>query len=204
MKSILRMFIYYITGSIILSLGIALSILSKLGAGAFDALNSNFSKLLNVSMGTAMYISILLIFIIIMILKPKKIYIIGVLLTGLIGFGVDTWSKIIPNIDSSMIMSMIYFGVSLIIIPLGVTFIIKSNLPLSPMDNLFVILVEKTKKSFGFIKTSLETSYAIIALIYGLSSNIGLGAISIGTVIITLTIGPGIEFFMKCVKDIKN
>lgn len=200
----MKKIIYYSTGSIILSLGVTLSIMAKLGAGAFDALNNNLSKLIDTSMGNAMYLSIFLIYIITMLLKPKKIYVIGMLLTSLIGVGINVWSQIIPDIDYNIWERVLFFCVSLILLPIGVTFIIKSKLPLGPMDNLLLILVEKTKWSVAIIKTLIEGSYAIVALIYGICANVGVGALSIGTIIITLAIGPGIEFFMKYIKDIEN
>ncbi|QVK19018.1 hypothetical protein KHQ81_04735 [Mycoplasmatota bacterium] len=204
MKKTLRKVIYYCTGSIILSFGITLSILSELGAGAFDALNSNSSKLLNTSMGNAMYLSIFIVYIITMLLKPKKIYVIGMLLTSLIGVGINIWAQILPDVDYSMWVRVLFFCGSLIFLPLGVTFIIRSKLPLGPMDNLLLILVEKTNWSVAVIKTLIEGSYAVIALIFGICANIGMGAVSIGTIIITLTVGPVIEFFMKFIKDIEN
>jgi len=104
------------------------------------------------------------------------------------------------NYDISM--RIFFFGAAIIFLPLGVTFIIKSKLPLSPMDNLLVILVEKTKRPINLIKTLIEVSYAIIALAYGIFAHIGIGELSIGTVIIIFTIGPGIAIFMKVIKDI--
>jgi len=204
LNKILTKVIYYSIGSLLLSLGITLSIVSGLGAGAFDAQNSNLSKLLNISIGNAMYLSIFILYILSMILKPKKIYVIGLLLTGIVGFGIDTWLLVIPKINQSIEMSIIYFGSALICLPLGVTFIIQSKLPLSPMDNLLIILVEKTKWPVAIIKTLIEGSFALIALIYGIGAHIGIGALSIGTIIITFGIGPGIQFFMKFVKNIDN
>jgi len=138
------------------------------------------------------------------LIKPNKIYLIGLLLTGLVGFTIEIWLLIIPEVNDSMGLRLMYFFFSLIALPMGVTFIIKSKLPLSPMDNLFVILVEKTKKNVAIVKTSIEVSFAIVALLYGIIAQIGIGSLSIGTIIITFTIGPGIAFFMKYVKDIES
>ncbi len=201
MRNLTIKFIYYTIGTICLSLGITLAIFSNFGAGAFDAQNSNLSNLLNISIGQAMYISILTLYIITMILKPKTIYIVGVFLTSLVGFGIDIWSYIVP--ESNLIwLSTIYFIGSLFFLPLGVTFIIKSRLPLSPIDNLLIILDEKTKFSVGLIKTFIETSFALLACLFGFLAGVGFGTLSIGTIIITFSIGPGIEFFKKYIKDI--
>lgn len=203
MKNIFFRFGYYLIGSIILAFGIALSILSNLGAGAFDALNSNLSAFLKISLGKAMLISVLFCLTVTMILKPKWIYFVGTLLTFIISFLLDWFVRIIPSVENVFTLRVIYFIASLILLPLGIVFIIKSKMPLSPMDNLLVILVEKTKWSVTIVKTLIESSFTLLALIFGFSAGISFGAISIGTLIITFTIGPGIGLFMKVVKDIK-
>lgn len=203
MKNIIFRFGYYLVGSIILAFGIALSILSNLGAGAFDALNSNLSVFLKITLGEAMLISVLFCLTITMILKPKWIYFVGTLLTFIISFLLDWFVRIIPSVDNVFTLRAIYFIASLILLPLGIVFIIKSKMPLSPMDNLLVILVEKTKRSVTIVKTLIESSFTLLALIFGFGAGISFGAISIGTLIITFTIGPGIDLFMKVVKDIK-
>ncbi|ERJ12200.1 YczE/YyaS/YitT family protein [Haloplasma contractile] len=201
MDKLFKRLTYYLIGSAILSLGISLSLRSELGAGAFDALYYNLSKLVNIKPGTSMYIAIFMVYIITMILKPRKIYIVGYLLTGVVSAGVNIWLEIISK-TTELGIQVFFFGSAVVLLPLGVTFIIQSKLPLSPMDNLLVILVEKTKGSVALIKTSIETSFAVTALIFGFAAGIGVGALSLGTIIITFVIGPGIGFYMKFIKEI--
>lgn len=201
MKLPIKKIIYYLLGTFTLALGITLSINAKLGAGAFDSMNNNLSQLLKVSLGTGMYISVLILFIITMILKPRKIYFLGVILTLLITIAVDLLMMFIPNV---FIFSfrMLYFGFAIIFLPLGIAFIIRSRLPLSPMDNLLLILQEKIQMPVWVVKSIIEGSFAIIALIYGVIAGIGIGALSIGTIVITFTIGPGIDLFLRMIKQI--
>jgi uncharacterized membrane protein YczE len=74
---------------------------------------------------------------------------------------------------------------------------IQSKMPLSPMDTLMLILVDKIKKPISIMKTALEGSFVMFAILFGTLAGIGLGTISLGTVIITLSIGPLIQFAMK-------
>ena len=192
-------YIKYLIGAIILALGITLSLLSNVGAGAFDALNFSISKLLNISVGTAMYLTIFTIFTIAMILKPRVSYIFGFLLSLMTGFWIDIWMQIIPGVNG-LLGGITFFASSLILLPLGIALMIKSKMPLSPMDTLMLIIAEKTKKSISMMKTLMEVSFIILALIFGHYAGIGIGSISIGTVVITFSIGPLIQFFLKFVK----
>ncbi len=189
----------YFIGAVVLALGITLSLLSNIGAGAFDALNYSLSVLLNITVGTAMYVSIFVIFVLTMILKPDLKYVLGFLLSLLTGFLIDFWMSIVvaPN---TMMLSGLYFTASLILLPIGITFMIQSKMPLSPMDTLLIILIEKISKSVSSIKTVIEGSFVVLALVFGFTAGIGFGSISVGTIIITFSIGPLIQFFMKYIK----
>jgi len=192
-------YIKYLIGAIILALGITLSLLSNVGAGAFDALNFSISKLLSISVGTAMYLTIFTIFTLAMILKPRVSYIFGFLLSLMTGFWIDVWMRIIPGVNG-LLGGIIFFAIALILLPLGIALMIKSKMPLSPMDTLMLIMAEKTKKSISMMKTLMEVSFVILALIFGYYAGIGIGSISIGTVVLTFSIGPLIQIFLKLVK----
>ncbi|MDD4000805.1 MAG: DUF6198 family protein [Bacilli bacterium] len=195
--------IFYVFGAVTLSFGIALAILSELGAGAYDALNYNLSLFLKISLGKAMIITVIIIFTITMILKPRLKYFLGFLLAIFVSFMVDLFSKNLPTVSSSFYLQCLYFILALFGIAFGAALIIRSTLPMNAMDNLMMILVEKTKKPVALIKTILESSYAVIALILGFTSGNSFGAISFGTLVMTFSLGPLINLFLKIIKEIK-
>lgn len=197
----LKNIIYYLLGTSTLSFGIALALSSELGAGAFDAMSANLAKLLNITIGFAFYLSFIVLFGLIMILKPRKNYFIGFLLTIIISFQIDIYDGIIPDINL-LTFRIFYFALALLLLPFGVALIIKSKIPIGPIDNLLLILTEKLKWRISVVKTLIEGSFAILALIFGLSAGIGTGALYVGTIIMTLIIGPGIGMFLKIIKDI--
>ncbi|HHX80142.1 MAG TPA: hypothetical protein GX692_03655 [Acholeplasmataceae bacterium] len=207
-KSILK-FSFYITGAVLLALGVQFAILSRLGAGAYDALNYNLSVFLtkylktNISLGTAMFMTMVLLFTIAMILKPRLEYLLGFLLAAFIGLMIDLFSKIIPPVNSFPIQ-VLYYILGILAIAFGVALIIRSKMPMTPMDNLMMIVVQKTKKPVALIKTLLEALYALIAIILGYLSGIAFGAVSLGTIVMTLLMGPTINLFLKVVKPIKK
>lgn len=207
-KSILK-FSFYITGAVLLALGVQFAILSRLGAGAYDALNYNLSVFLtkylktNISLGTAMFMTMVLLFTIAMILKPRLEYLLGFLLAAFIGLMIDLFSKIIHPVNSFPIQ-VLYYILGILAIAFGVALIIRSKMPMTPMDNLMMIVVQKTKKPVALIKTLLEALYALIAIILGYLSGIAFGAVSLGTIVMTLLMGPTINLFLKVVKPIKK
>lgn len=200
-KSILK-FTFYLGGAVILSLGIQFTILSRIGAGAYDALNYNLSVFLDISLGTAMIITTVILFIITMILKPRLEYFIGFLLAAFVGLMIDFFSKIIPSVDIFP-LQVLYFILGMLNIAFGVALIICSKMPMNAMDNLMMIIVRKTKKPVALIKTLLEVLYAAVAIVLGYLSGIGFGAVSLGTIIMTFLMGPLINIFLKVIKPIK-
>lgn len=200
-KSILK-FTFYLGGAVILSLGIQFTILSRIGAGAYDALNNNLSVFLDISLGTAMIITTVILFIITMILKPRLEYFIGFLLAVFVGLMIDFFSKIIPSVDIFP-LQVLYFILGMLNIAFGVALIICSKMPMNAMDNLMMIIVRKTKKPVALIKTLLEVLYAAVAIVLGYLSGIGFGAVSLGTIIMTFLMGPLINIFLKVIKPIK-
>ncbi len=150
-----------------------------------------------------MIITVIILFIITMILKPQFHYFFGFLLAIFVGLMIDLFSKVIPPVAGNLLFQILYFIFSLLSIAFGVALIIRSKLPMNAMDNLMMIIVNKTRKPVALIKILLETLYTLIALVLGFLSGIGFGAISIGTIVMTLVVGPLINGFLKVIKPIK-
>ncbi len=202
MKKIIVRILMYVFGSFSLGLGITFALTSGVGSGAFDAMNYSISSLFDISVGDAMYLSLFTLFLASMLLKPDKKYIAGFIMSLMTGVFVNFWLSVLSMQDVAL-YQVTYFALSLFFAPLGITFMIRSEMPLSPMDTLMLILVEKLNASISFMKTSIEVVYVFIALLFGFVAGIGTGTISIGTIIITLSIGPLMEIFLKYIKEYK-
>ncbi|HEY8395252.1 MAG TPA: DUF6198 family protein [Bacilli bacterium] len=206
-KNILK-FTLYVTGAVILSLGIQLSILSKLGAAAYDAMNANLHRFLNyylspkITLGNTMMITTVILFIITMILKPRAYYFFGLLLGLFVSFMIDVFGSFIPA-PHVFFLQVFYYLLALLTIAFGLALIIRSKLPMNSMDNLMMILTKKTKKPVGLIKTLLDVLYALLAILFGFLCKIGFGAVNLGTLIMALFTGTLINIFLKILKEIK-
>lgn len=190
MKSKMIIGLFYIVGLTFLSLGISTMILANLGAGAWDAMYVGLSDISGLSVGTwILLVGILLILVNSLLLKkiPEFLAVITILIIGAL---IDFWLLIVFSgfSLSDLSMRILLFIGSILIIALGISFYLQSNFARNPMDTLMMAIQVRTGKSLAFSKTVMEITVLIIALIIG-------GPIGIGTVIVTLLIGPLIQLF---------
>jgi len=199
MKNKIIIGLFYIVGLTFLSLGISTMILADLGAGAWDAMYVGLSDITGLSVGTwILIVGILLILLNGALLKkiPEFLAVITILI---IGFLIDFWLLYVFSGFSSTDLGLrifMFIG-STFIIALGITFYLQSNFARNPMDTLMMAIQVRTGKSLAFSKTIMEVTVLIIALLIG-------GPIGIGTVIVTLSIGPLIQLFYSPVTKFRK
>lgn len=186
-------------GTLIITLGVTLILLSNFGSGSIDAFNNNTSILVGISVGTCIIITNAVMFVMNMILDTKKSHFISLLLAFLLGIFIDFWFTVIPSYET-FLWAVIYFIIGLILLPIGLALTIRSECPINPYDTLVLILVKKTKSSVSRVKTITELTFTILAIISGYLAGIGFGSIYFGTILIAFYIGPALQFTLKYVK----
>ncbi|MDX1807536.1 MAG: membrane protein [Paenisporosarcina sp.] len=182
-----------------MSLGISVMILANLGAGAWDAMYVGLSELTGLSVGTwILLVGIFLILLNSLILKkvPEFLSVITILIIGSL---IDFWLLIIFSSFSpeDIVVRIFMFIIALLIIALGISCYLQSNFARNPMDTLMMAIQFRTGKSLAFSKTIMEVTVFIIALLLG-------GPIGLGTIIVTLSIGPLIQLFIGPITRIRN
>jgi len=199
MKNKIIIGLFYIVGLTFLSLGISTMILADLGAGAWDAMYVGLSDITGLSVGTWILIVGVLLILLNGVLLKKIPEFLAVITIIIIGFLIDFWLLYVFSGFSSTDLGLriIMFIGSTFIIALGITFYLQSNFARNPMDTLMMAIQFRTGKSLAFSKTIMEVTVLIIALIIG-------GPIGIGTVIVTLSIGPLIQLFYSPVTKFRN
>ncbi len=189
--------ISFILGLFILSLGISFTILSRLGAGAWDALNVGLSNLVGFTVGTwVIIIGIILIFINAVLLKKKPEYI-SIVTVIIIGYFIDFWLLIaFPNFyPATFLWQLIVLLMGVILMGIGISTYLQAKFAIIPIDRLMMALQFRLKVSLMVGKTIAEVSALIFAFIFG-------GPIGIGTVIVTFSIGPMIQVFFPHLEKI--
>ncbi|WP_044894959.1 YczE/YyaS/YitT family protein [Bacillus alveayuensis] len=183
-------FLFYIVGLFIISFGVVLTIKADLGAGAWDALNVGLAETVGFTVGTWVIIVGAVLIVINAILLKKFPEIFAIVTIIIIGIFVDFWLEfILQNWElSSLLLRFLLLILGLIIISIGVSIYLQAKFPLIPIDQFMMVLKEKLNVTLMTAKTIGEVLALILALLFH-------GPIGIGTIIITLFIGPFIQFF---------
>ena len=191
--------VFYIIGLTFLSLGISLIILADLGAGAWDAMYVGLSENLGLSVGTWIFIvGILLIFVNALLLK-ERIDVSAVIPVLGVGFLIDFWLLFVfANFQVPMLaIQLAMLGGGVAVIAVGIACYLQSKIARNPMDTLMIAIQTITGKSMAVSKTMMELGVLIIAFLLG-------GPIGLGTIFVTLMIGPMIQFFYSPVTKLRN
>lgn len=192
--------VFYILGIFFLSLGIVFSLVSDLGAGSWDALNSNLSYATGISIGTLIIIigSFLVIFSGILLKKFPNI--LSFITNFFVGLMVDLWLATIPSVNT-LNYQILYLVIGIALLPLGVALLVISKFPPTPIDVFFLSIKERFNLSIKKAKLYTELIALSSALIIGFFGGAGLGDVYLGTFIITIAVGELLEIYLKLFRN---
>ncbi|OEH91335.1 YczE/YyaS/YitT family protein [Bacillus solimangrovi] len=197
MRDWLLRFGIYILGIIILSFSVSLIIKADLGAGAWDALNVGLSKTVGFTVGTWVFIiGFILIFLNAWIAKERPMFT-AIATIILIGIAIDFWliNALASWNPNDLVARIAVFGFALFFLAFGVALYLQSEFPINPIDHLMVVLHVRFNLSITVTKTIAEVAALVLAYIFN-------GPIGIGTIVITILIGPIIGFFNPILKSL--
>ncbi len=187
-------------GIIIITFGISLTIKANVGLGAWDALAVGESNTFGLTVGTWMIINqAVLLFINAYLLREKPQFLAAITFV-LIGALVDFWLlQVFADWNpQDVVQRWMILVIGIVIIGLGVALYLYAKMPmLNPIDTLMVALKTRFNVSLMTAKTLGELVALVIAFILH-------GPINIGTLVITFSVGPVIQFFSKMIERIKN
>lgn len=206
----------YVLGFLIIGLGVIIMERSNLGVGAWDATNFNLNIMLNkllslnftITKGTTSLILSFILFIVVAIYKLRKginvKIVISILLLLIpmftIAFVIDFWDLLVFSnfYPESIYIRIVLFILGLVIIPFGLVLIIASNFPATVYDEFTIMLTEVLKvKNFGKVRLGFEITGVVLATIFTLIAKEGLGYVSVGTLIMAVSIGPLMNVYLK-------
>jgi uncharacterized protein len=183
-------FLFYIIGLFIISFGVMLTIKADLGTGAWDALNVGLSETIGFTVGTWVIVVGIILIVINAILLRRFPELLAVITITIIGMFIDFWLEFVfkswkPS-DWTLRYLLLFIGVTAI--SMGVAVYLQGKFPLIPIDQFMIVLKEKLQITLMTAKTIGELLALILAFIFN-------GPIGIGTIVITILIGPLIQFF---------
>lgn len=197
----------YVIGMFIAGGGVNLILRSSIGAGSWDAVNDHSRILFEITLGTASLITNFTILTFILMYRKNLKYLIVVIPIFGIAMMMDIWDIIILNDmnPTSVFQQISWFILGSILLPFGLSLMITTKFPSMVYDEMTFAFMEILKiNNFLKVRVGVEVLAVLIAILQGIFIGIGLGSVSIGTVILAITIGPMIDYFIKLVNIIKK
>lgn len=188
-NSILKRWIFFVTGMILLSLGVALTIKGRLlGLAPWDVLHYGLWQTFGLTIGSWSIIvgAVIVIFTAIALKRLPKLGVYINMFT--IGIFIDIFNFLLPDVDG-WIMHGLIFTAGLFVMAFGIAFYITPNLGAGPRDTLMLFFIEKFNLKLSSARNLMEAFALVGGFILG-------GPVFIGTIIIVLLLGRLIEKFL--------
>ncbi|CDQ21161.1 hypothetical protein SAMN05192559_10656 [Halobacillus karajensis] len=191
------LFIIYVVGLVVSSLGLALIIKSGLGVGPGDSIAVGLSIHLPVTVGSVMIAAFIILLLVNAKLEHKRpqfeslipIIIRGrtldIFLYGMLeNMNYDTWWA-----------QWGIFSLGLLATAVGISIYLRTPFPRIPLDHFMMIMNEKTKQSKSTVRIFSESVMALIGYLLG-------APVGIGTLIVALLLGPFIQWSFQWARPI--
>lgn len=184
-------YVFYVVGILILTLGISLTIQSKLGTSPFDALLVGLSKNVGLTVGSWEIILALLLIGSNSLLARQRPEILGLVTALITGIGIDMWLFLLHDIVSPDLWfsQAVCFTTGLVVVGLGTATYLHTNFAPIPVDRLTLIIKELTRKTVFFSRTLIYILFLMLAFIFN-------GPIGVGTLLTVCLGGYILHFFM--------
>lgn len=183
--------IIYILSINILALGIILNTRTDLGVAAFTNLFYAFSKVNNISLGTASII-LYLILIIVQICLVRKLTItifLEIPFSLIFGYITDFYDSLIKIRCSNLLSAYLLLLIAIIFVSLGVYFSVSCNLIATPVESTVKTISQVYNLKFSLVKNVFDITMILMMLLLCLVLQIPVYGIGMGTVLSALLVG---------------
>lgn len=207
-KHVIRGILYFL-GIFITGLGVNILLRGALGAGAWDTVVYNMRSFFivilrtNVTLGTVSFIIYAIVLSVVMLYNKKLKYLFVLIPIFGISLAIDFWDLVVFGSFYPTVfwIRLMLFIIGIIVLTLGLSLIIVTKYPAMVFDELTLMMMKITKtKSFFKTRIFIELFAIILASILGFISQIGFGAVNVGSFLLALIIGPMIEMQLKWLK----
>jgi uncharacterized protein len=189
--------ILYFIGIMFVSMGVALSFRHGFGASSADNLSYILSLVFSISIGTAAFIitTLIILFLLLYFRNWKFLFLFVqvVLFSPLIDF----WDLVVfANLHPTGWETVAIYIASLMALPLGCAFLIRSTYPAGVYDELMFFTAHFTKLKLTVSRVLNELLLVILAIIISMATGYGYGSVNIGTLGYVFTVGFFIKFYL--------
>ncbi|WP_028782351.1 YczE/YyaS/YitT family protein [Thalassobacillus devorans] len=189
MRKIGQSFLIYFIGISVLTLGITLTIQSRLGTSPFDALLVGLYRTFGLTVGSwEIVVGSAMVLLNAAALKARPEFL-AILTSIITGMGIDTWLLLLGDwlIPDHILEQILLVLLGILLGGIGIAIYLESNFAPNPMDRSMVILTDKTNWSFSRSRAIISIVLVIIAFLFN-------GAIGIGTLLNALITGVIIQW----------
>ena len=186
---------FYIIGLIILTLGIALTILSLLGTSPYDSLLVGLNRTFGFTVGTWEIVVGVSMFIFNSIAEKRRPEYFALITSIITGIGIDTWLFLLNDLvlPTTLLSKFIFYGFGLFFTCLGTALYLQSSIAPNPLDGTMLVVSKLTGKDFMYSRALISIVLVTLAFFFD-------GAIGIGTLINALFSGLIISLFIPHVE----
>ncbi|UOQ43564.1 membrane protein [Halobacillus salinarum] len=183
------LFLIYLAGLTVSSLGLALIIRSGLGVGPGDSVAVGVSMHFPITVGNVMIIAFVILLGINTWLERKRPQFESLIPIIIRGRTVDFFLYgLLENASYEVWWSQWgIFSLGLVATAVGVAVYLRTPFPRIPLDHFMMIVNEKTNQSKSSVRIFAESGMALIGYLLG-------APVGLGTLIVALLLGPIIQF----------
>ncbi len=191
-KNIAMRLLRFYAGLTLIQVAVAAFLQIAMGADSFTVFMQGLSKTLHFSVGFGNAIITFVLLIIVYILDKKQFKIgmvLAVISAGLILNGMTALLDILIPPNMPVWMLWIEFFMACVLVAIGFPLLKSADLRVAPNDALYLAIMNRTGKSYGLVRVSVDAVYLVIGYFLG-------GVIGIGTLVCVVAIGPMVQFVM--------
>lgn len=193
LKKIITRFIIYLSGLLILAIGIAFSIRSQSGVSPVSSIPIVFSQITGKSVGTMTFMFYLAcIFLQIIILRKnfRARDLLQIVFSSIFGVFTDFALFLIGGVTASTYIGQLtLLFISVVLISIGVFFILVSDLVTNAPDGLCLTISKKWNLKFSSVKSKFDLTCIVISVAVSLLVFGNLSQIREGTIISAICVG---------------
>ncbi|SIT87868.1 YczE/YyaS/YitT family protein [Edaphobacillus lindanitolerans] len=181
---------FYVTGILLLTLGVSLTIRSGLGTSPFDAMLVGLSKNVGLTVGSWEILIALIMVGTNSLLSGKRPELLGLVTAMITGAGIDLWLFLLGGyaLPADGPLQFLCFFAGMLIIGFGTAIYLHTNFAPVPVDRLTLIIRQLTHTNLFVARTLIYALFLVLALA-------AKGPIGIGTVLTVSFGGLLLNFF---------
>lgn len=194
-----RRILLMILGICLIGVSLAFSRMAGFGTDSYTCFNLGISNITGIQFGYSLIITNVIMLIVIVLFERKFLglgTIMNMFFCGIISDQTIGWLQSFFGTEITFFARIIYMILSIVVLSFSAALYISADIGLSPYDSLGYVLAKVTKRENGFRWFRVGTDIMCVISGYLMGAVIG-----VNTIILSLCLGPLIQFFREHYTD---